>query len=543
MASLYKLKGVTKLDVAPYDKQEVELEGLEDGKVLLVNDGSGIHALGHACTHFGAPLKNGVVHDGRITCPWHGACFKVSTGDVEDAPALDPIAKFKIVEKSDGIYIEGDEQTIKNKRAKAKTACKVQSQAQDSVVVVGGGSGSIGVLQALREQGFQGPITLIHKEPYNPIDRTKLSKALIDDPSKVELRGSAWFEEASIKSVQDEVEAIDFKNKTVKTKGNGQVSYTKLVLATGGTAKRLPIDGFKGDLENVFTLRTLEDTKAINAAVEASKSKNVVVIGSSFIGMEVANALAKNNVSIVGMENWPLERVMGERVGKVAKKLIEKNGPKFYMGASVDKATPSESDPKKVGAVLLKDGTKLPADVVILGVGVAPATEFLKNNSDIQLEKDGSIATNELFEVKNHSGVYAIGDIATYPYHGPGGNGTPVRIEHWNVAQNAGRNVGFHIAKSGKETPPPFIPVFWSALGTQLRYCGNTVGGFDDVVIDGNEEEAKFAAYYTKGNDVVAVLTIQKDPVMVKCAELMRKGEMLSAKDIKAGRDPLQARL
>lgn len=364
---------------------------------------------------------------------------------------------------------------------------------------------------------------------------------MIADASKVELRGSDWFKEASIKTIQDEAASVDFKSKKVATKSGESVPYTKLILATGGTPRRLPIEGFKGDLGNVFVLRSIEDTKAITAAVEASKSKNVVVIGSSFIGMEVANALKDNNVSIVGMEKYPLERVMGERVGKVAQGLIEKNGVKFYMEASVEKASASESDPKSVGAVHLKDGTKLPADVVILGVGVAPATEYLKDNADIKLEKDGSIATNEIFEVKGLPGVYALGDIATFPYHGPGGKGNPIRIEHWNVAQNSGRAAGFHIAKEGKETPPPFIPVFWSALGTQVRYCGNTVGGYDDVIFDGSEDEAKFAAYYTKGDEVVAVLTIQKDPYMVKCAELMRRGEMLSAKDLRGGKNPLQA--
>lgn len=135
---LYKLKGLSKIDIAVNDKQEYELEGLEGGKVLLVNDGTGVHALGHSCTHFGAPLKNGVVHSGRITCPWHGACFKIASGDVEDAPALDPIGVFKIVEKDDGIYIEGDEAVLKAKRAKSKTACQATTQTSESVVIVGG---------------------------------------------------------------------------------------------------------------------------------------------------------------------------------------------------------------------------------------------------------------------------------------------------------------------------------------------------------------------------------------------------------------------
>lgn len=273
------------------------------------------------------------------------------------------------------------------------------------------------------------------------------------------------------------------------------------------------------------------------------KGKNIAIIGSSFIGMEVGNALAKdNNVSIIGMEEAPLERVMGAEVGNLFRKTLEKNGAKFYMGASVDSAYPSSKVANavgmgSVGGVKLKDGTTIDADLVILGIGVSPATEYLKDNSAISLEKDGSIAVDEGFAVKGLSDVYAIGDIATYPYNGPGGNGKPVRIEHWNVAQNMGRSVGTRIAG---EKAMDFIPIFWSALGSQLRYCGHTPEGFDELILKGEPEKSKFTAYYTKGNDIVAVASMGMDPVMVKCAELMRAGKMLSKSDIQAGRDPLK---
>jgi NADPH-dependent 2,4-dienoyl-CoA reductase/sulfur reductase-like enzyme len=165
-----------------------------------------------------------------------------------------------------------------------------------------------------------------------------------------------------------------------------------------------------------------------------------------------------------------MERVMGKQVGAIFRGILEKNGVKFKMGASVDKATPSKSDSSKVGAVHLKDGTTLEADLVIEGVGVAPATEYLKDNSSIQLEKDGSVKTDESFSVAGLKDVYAIGDIATYPYHGPGGNGAPVRIEHWNVAQNAGRSVALTI-NDPSSSPKSFIPVFWSPTGTTTWCC------------------------------------------------------------------------
>lgn len=404
------------------------------------------------------------------------------------------------------------------------------------------GSGTIGAVQALREQDFKGEITIISREPNLPLDRTKLSKALIADKSKLEWRSQDWYDSASIATVSDEVSGVDFNSKSVSTKSGKSFPYTKLILASGGTPKALPLPGFK-DLSNIFLLRTVSDVQAILGAVGEEKGKNVVIIGSSFIGMEVANALSSNNtVTVVGMESAPLERVMGSEVGKIFQKLISKSGVKFHMGASVDSAQPSKKDQSKVGSVSLKDGTSLPADLVILGVGVTPTTEYVQDNSGIQLEKDGSIKTNECFEVESQPGVYAIGDIATYPYHGPGGNGSLTRIEHWNVAQNAGRSVAARIAKPSV-APKPFIPIFWSALGSQLRYCGNTLNGWDDMVLQGQPDEAKFAAFYGKGDTVVAVASMQMDPVMSQSAELMRRGNMPSLNDLRKGKSVLDVGL
>ncbi|KAJ5201528.1 Pyridine nucleotide-disulfide oxidoreductase dimerization [Penicillium cinerascens] len=542
MSQEYKLKDISSLaSVSPYEKREVEVEGIEDGKVLLLNHDGQVHALSPRCTHYGAPLKNGVVTpDGRLTCPWHGACFKISSGDVEDAPALNALNKFDVFEKNGAVYIRATENDIKSGQRDPVLKCAA-SKAEEKVVVIGGGSGTISTVQTLRELKYPGSITIISTESDYVIDRTKLSKALIPDASKILWRPKEWYEQASIDKVVDEVTSVDFKNKSVSTKSGTKFPYTKLVLATGGIPRNLPLPGFK-ELGNIFTLRTVEDVQKILGALGDSKRK-VVVIGSSFIGMEVGNALRskEHDVTIVGMENAPMERVMGADVGRIFQRNLEKNGVVFKLSASVEKATPSD-DGKTVGAVHLKDGSVLQADVVVLGVGVRPATDFL--GDAIKLEKDGSVATDSHFLIPESEDVFAIGDIATFPYNGPGGNGAPVRIEHWNVAQNSGRAVAKAIVHAQRApvrsaSVKQFIPIFWSALGAQLRYCGNTVNGFDDVVLR-QPEETKFTAFYTKGETVVAVATMGMDPVMSKCAELMRGGKMVSKKEVKDGVDVLQ---
>lgn len=465
------------------------------------------------------------------------ACFKTKTGDVEDAPALDALPIFKLSERDGAVYVSGEESDIKSSRRAPNFKCAASGDQQDGIVVVGGGSGAMGVIESLREKGFKGPLTVISSEGYLPIDRTKLSKALLTEHSKLAWRDKAWFDSGSVKWVDDEVTSVDFESRNVSTKAGDKFPYKKLVLSTGGNVKLLPLQGFRV-LENIFTLRTLPDAKKIVDAI-GDKGKKIVVIGSSFIGIEVAVATSKDNdVTVVGMEKVPLERVLGEQVGGGLQKALESKGVKFYMDAGVEKAEPSKSDPAKVGSVSLKDGTQLEADLVILGVGVSPATQYLKDNKSITLEKDGSVKVDKNYRVEGVEDVYAIGDIATFPYAGPGGNGKHTRIEHWNVAQNSGREVAKHIVSPGEATEH-FIPIFWSALGAQLRYCGNTVGGWDDVVVQGDPSENKFVAYYCNGDTVVAMASMGRDPAMAQSAMLMRAEKMPTKTQIQQGADIL----
>ncbi|KEQ77780.1 rubredoxin-NAD(+) reductase [Aureobasidium namibiae CBS 147.97] len=543
MATEYKLKGLTSIDLKNGQKQEVEVDGIEGGKILLAKVKDQVHAMSANCTHYGAPLVKGVLTgEGRITCPWHGACFKVSTGDVEDAPALDPLAKFEVFERDGAVYIKGEEKTIKANRRQLNIKCRSVKD-KDHVVVIGSGSGALGAIEGLRGGGYQGKITVVSRENAQPLDRTKLSKALITDQSKIEWRSMEFYKEASVEFTWGNVTKVDFNNRSVETDDGKKVNYTKLIMASGGTPKWLPMDGLKGDLENVFVLRALPHAQGIMKAAGEDGGKKVVVVGSSFIGMEVGNCLAsmKHDVTIVGMEEEPMMTVMGKELGKTFRGLLEKNGVKFKLSAEVEGAKPSESDSKKVGSVQLKDGTNLPADLVIEGVGVRPSTDYLQDVKEIKLNKDGSVNVNESFQVEGLKDVFAIGDIATYPYHGPGGNGKPVRIEHWDVAQNAGRSVAGTI-NDPSAPPKSFIPVFWSALGAQLRYCGNTPNGYDDVIIQGETDAQKgpsFVAYYHKGEEIVAVASMMKDPYMTQSAELMRRKKMPSKSEILKGVDIL----
>ncbi|KAH9917246.1 uncharacterized protein B0H18DRAFT_883934 [Fomitopsis serialis] len=522
--------------------KQVDFEG--EGKVLLSRLGDQIHATSAFCTHYGAPLAKGVLTaDGRVVCPWHGACFNVSTGDIEDAPAPMAIHSFKAHIADGKIHVTANpSDTLKNNMSRQSKLLATGVGSGKGVVIVGGGSGTFHCIESLREHGFNGPITVLSKEHYSPIDRTKLSKALITDPAKIEWRSAADLKTKYGVDLRTgvQVESVDAPAKSVRLTDGTTVPYETLVLATGGLPRRLPIDG--ASLSNVYTMRGVEDAQKIDAACK--EGKRLVVIGSSFISMELVVAVSSRklaSIDVVGQDSVPFESVLGKEVGRGLMKFHESKGVHFHMNAQVSKIVPSPNDGSKAAAVVVKSSAgehTLPADAIIMGVGVGPATEYLKSGQskgfESALDKTGAVLVDEYLRVKGLQGVYAIGDIAMYPQPG---TGELRRIEHWNVAGNQGRATGKTIAE-GKGQPFVKVPVFWSAQGQQLRYCG--VGaGFEDVIIVGNPDELKFIAYYVKDDKVVAVASMQKDPVVSKASELLRLGLMPSPSELRAGKDIL----
>ncbi|KAK9895956.1 hypothetical protein P389DRAFT_196070 [Cystobasidium minutum MCA 4210] len=537
----------------------------DDAKILLSKVNGEFFATGSKCTHYGAPLAKGVITStGRIVCPWHGACFSASggisgqAGDIEDAPAPRNLLSFKVEVKGDDIYVSADPEEVKKNARPTKPLGGIKKEGK-GIVIIGGGSGATYAVEGLRESGYTGPIRIISKESYLPIDRTKLSKALIDDAAKLAVREESWYKENAIDlNLGTVVKSVDVQGENVTTADGQTFGYEHLILATGADPTKIPVEG--KDLGNIFLLRTIDDTKAINSAIAAATVQqpeivqtieekigadklfkpNMVIIGSSFIGMEAALAASKKaNVTVVGMDKVPFEAILGPQVGDALRKNHEKQGIKFKLSAELSHFEPSSSDPSKVGSVVLKSGEKIPAAVVLVGAGVKPVTDYAQNIPGIQLdEKDKSIIVDEQLRVKGigKNNVYAIGDIAKFP---DVKTGDQMRIEHWNVAGNHGRSVASTIC--GKEEPYNKTAIFWSAQGAQLRYCGTSKSSkWEDVYVDGNPEELKFCAWYGKGDEVVAVATMGRDPIVSHASELFTLKKMPGFGQIKSGTDVLQ---
>ncbi|KAL4223457.1 hypothetical protein ACF0H5_016928 [Mactra antiquata] len=506
-------------DLKSGEMKEVDVGG--EGTALLIREGSQYYAIGPKCSHYGAPLSKGVLCNGRVRCPWHGACFNIKNGDIEEFPGLDSIPSFK-VEVDDGkVKIQADKSTLSNIR-RQKSMCKSTS-GNENVLIIGGGPASVACAETLRQEGFKGGVTIVTKDKYIPYDRIKLSKAMDIKPDAIALRTADFYKNNDITVQTDkEVKSVNTTDKNVTFIDGSNAKYDKLMIATGGQPRVLPIKGV--DLENVFSLRTPDDA---NNIAKAANGKNVVIIGSSFIGLEVASYMSgkASNIDIVCRGDCPLENIFGTRIGHVFKKMHEEKGVKFHFQAGIKEFIGVDG---KLTEAVLSTGTKIPADVAILGVGVVPATNFLKG-SDIKMTDRGFIPVNENM-LTNQKDVFAAGDIVEFPLFTVGGSN--VNIQHWQMAHAHGRNVAYSIM--GKNEPIKSVPYFWTVMyGKSVRYTGYGPG-YDDIVVHGNLDEQKFVAFYTKGEDVVAVASLNFDPIVSQAAEMFQAGKKITKSEIKS---------
>ncbi len=490
-------------------------------EILLAKTESGVSAIAAHCSHYGAPLAKGVLHNGRIVCPWHNACFSADTGTHLSAPGRDNLAKFPVQIESDTVYVELPDEITEH--VTPQMAAANSDADQRTFVIVGGGAASDMAAQTLRQNGYQGKVIILTAESEIPYDRTKLSKAYLqaDEVSEVsKLRSADFYKQHDIEiKTSAEVTGLDADAKQL-TYGEGEtLSYDALLLATGGTVKQIPVDG--SDLDNVFTLRKAEDAKAILKA--AKQSKQAVVIGSGFIGMEAAASLKQQGlaVTVVSPDKVPFEKVLGESVGKLFRQVHEANGVKFKLEEKV-KAVKGNG---KVEAVELESGEVLPADLVIVGIGVKPATDFVEGL--LMNEKDGSVLVNQYLQAKPD--VYAAGDIARFPHFI---TGQPTRIEHWQLAMQQGRIAACNM--TGQQVMFDAVPFFWTGqFDLKLRYIGHSEN-YDDIVIQGSLEDQSFLAFYIEDEQVMAVSGIGRDQDIAAISELLRLRKMPEAKEIAA---------
>jgi apoptosis-inducing factor 3 len=467
--------------------------------IVIVRDGASIHAFAAHCPHAGAPLEEGGIYNHRLICPWHKAMFCLNDGAVVEPPALDGLARHAIEIDGDNVLVSPD--PIDATRDVGRLDGR-------QVLILGSGAGGTAAAVALRDTGFSGTITLIGEEALEPYDRTVLSKFVLNDMPASEvppLRPPEYWRSQRIERLEAKIVGLDAVGKTVHLSDGKMLDYDAAVLATGATPNIPKIPGVT--LSGVHPLRTRGDAAFIVAS--ATPGTNAVVVGSSFIGLEAASALRERglNVTVVAPEPIPFERQFGPEIGSMFRRLHEANGVQFRLKAKVAAFTGTET----VDSVLIEGGERLAAGLVVLGVGVTPATSFVEG---VRKAADGGIVVDGAFRAADD--LYAIGDCACFPF-----NGDQVRIEHWRVAQQHGRIAAANIAGTSQHYAG--VPFFWTYhFGKRFEYFGHP-NGWDRLHVAGNLNDQHFVALQIQDDHVVGAIACQRERTTAILIERMRK--------------------
>jgi NADPH-dependent 2,4-dienoyl-CoA reductase/sulfur reductase-like enzyme/nitrite reductase/ring-hydroxylating ferredoxin subunit len=477
--------------------------------VVVVRVGDDVHAIGASCTHYGGPLAEGIVDGHTIRCPWHHACFDLKTGEAVGAPALADNACYEVARA--GALVQ-----VRTKKEAPKRAGR-PSSSPSSIVIVGAGAAGAACVEMLRKEGYAGSITMVGAEEPGPVDRPNLSKDYLAGNAPEEwipLGSRERYAELRAELLPSTpATAIDPKAKKVTLSDGRSLAYGALLLATGGEPSRLPIEG--GSLGHVLTLRSLADSRAIIA--RAKGAKRAVVIGASFIGLEVAASLIARGleVQVVAPDAVPLARALGDALGAHVKKLHEARGVKFHLGTT----------PKTIRetTVELANGKMLDADLVVLGVGVKPRVALAEAAG---LDVDNGVVVDERLRT-SAAGIWAAGDIARYPDPRLGEH---VRIEHWVVAERQGQ----HAARSmlGASLPYHDTPFFWSAhYDLQISYVGHAPG-YDTVEVLGSIENNDAAVVYRRKGKPLAVATLNRDKLSLAVDAAMARNDLTAVESL-----------
>jgi apoptosis-inducing factor 3 len=461
-----------------------------EDQVLLARTGNRFFAVGAHCTHYHGPLAEGIVVGDTVRCPWHHACFSLETGEAVRAPALDPVACWRVERNGDRIFVR--EKTQRSTRPRTAGSRRHPS----SIVILGGGPAGLAAADMLRREAYDGPITMISADQDPPVDRPNLSKDFLAGEAKddwIPLWPPDLYAERQIELLLGSpVSSIDPATRTVLLENGTRREFGSLLIATGADPVRLPIPG--QDTAKVHYLRSFADSRAIVDL--ARNAKHAVVVGGSFIGLEVAASLRIRGVAVdvVARDHLPLEHVMGADVGRFIQSIHEAHGVVFHLGETVTSLAGRK--------VSLSGGATLDADFVVMGVGVKPSTAVAEKAG---LATDRGIAVNEYLET-SVPGIFAAGDVARWP---DPHTGERIRVEHFVVAERLGQAAARNML--GLREPFDAVPFFWSQhYDVTIRYAGHAER-WDSVKIDGSLDRRDAIISFIEGGTKRAVATISRD--------------------------------
>ncbi|SQF98155.1 FAD-dependent pyridine nucleotide-disulfide oxidoreductase [Paucimonas lemoignei] len=471
-----------------------------DKTIALVRFDDQVRAYQGKCPHAGAPLAEGAICNGQLICPWHKAAFAIVDGSLREPPALDSLQRYPAQIVDGQVLVDDQPVPVGNERVGADSRC---------FVIVGAGAAGTAAASALRDQGFAGRLVLIDPQQNPGYDRTALSKFVIAgqmSPDEVPLlRDEDFYRDQHIERVQAAVTGMDLENRQVTFDGGRQLTYDAALITTGGIAKPLELPG--AHLRQVLTLRSRDDASALLDA--AQPGGHAVIIGDSFIGLEAASALRERGlqVTVLARHEIPFLTQFGQRLGTAIRRLHEQNGVLFRTHVN---AVKFEGE-LHLTHVVLNNGERLPADLVLVGTGVRPATDCVPQ---AHREKDGSLRVDAGMQVCQ--GLWAAGDIATFPF-----GASTLRIEHWRLAQQQARIAARNMLGGAQRFED--VPFFWTFhFGKRIDYLGHAEQ-WDEIQFIGEPEHFEFLALICQADQVAAVVACQYERAMAMLAERMKQ--------------------
>jgi NADPH-dependent 2,4-dienoyl-CoA reductase/sulfur reductase-like enzyme/nitrite reductase/ring-hydroxylating ferredoxin subunit len=462
---------------------------IDDQPALLVRRGEALFAVGAKCTHYGGPLGDGVVIGETIRCPWHHACFDLSSGEVLRAPARDPLPRWR-VEVSEGVVYARERLERQARPTLSST------ELPESIVIIGGGPAGNMAAETLRDEGYAGPITMLSADTAPPADRPNLSKDYLAGRAPEEwtlLRAADFYRKNGIDlRLNTRVTRIDTGQRAIELADGSCLNYGALLLATGAEPVKLDVPG--ANLDHVRYLRTLDDSRALVA--KAEEARKAVIVGASFIGLEVASSLRARGlgVHVVGPEAIPMARVLGPQLGSFIRSVHEQHGVVFHLertAVAIDERT-----------VTLNSGERVDADLVVIGIGVRPAIA-LAEQAGLTIER--GVLVDQFLETSVPR-VFAAGDIARWP---DPHSGEAIRVEHFVVAERQGQTAARNML--GRREPFDAVPFFWTEQHDfGIAYVGHAEK-WDEIVIDGSIEDRDCAVTYLRKGRKQAVAVMHRD--------------------------------
>ena len=456
-----------------------------DDEVVLARAAGEYFAVGARCTHYKGRLARGLIVGATVRCPLHHACFSLRTGEALRAPAFDPISRWRV-------DVVGDTVFVREKIAADVSTMRLSSH-PESILIIGGGAAGSAAADMIRREGYTGPVTIVSADADLPVDRPNLSKDFLAGEAQddwMPIWSKEQYDERRIDLVLGRrATTLDPGTRVVGFDDGSSRSYGALLLATGADPVQLPIPG--APQLPIHYLRTWTDARKIVASLTGAK--RALVIGASFIGLEVAASLRKRgiDVDVVAPDKLPLERVMGADIGRFVQSVHESKGVRFHLGQTVASVNGR--------SITLSGGDKLDADVIVVGVGVRPALALAEAAG---LAVDKGISVNEYLETSAKN-VFAAGDNARWP---DPHTGKDIRVEHWVVAQRQGQTAARNML--GQRERFDAVPFFWSRhFDASILYVGHAEQ-WDKVTIDGSMAEKDCKVTYSLAGKTLAVATI-----------------------------------